>query len=229
MLLLPYESANAHEPATMMYEERRIIDEAATDRQERFLGLLDPVHDSLCRFVRGMTRDREEARDLTAETILVAFENFGSLRDGRAFLSYLFTIARRICRHRTHRARLFGRYDEGFAAKLVAQGSPPDAAADVPALYAALDRLPAGQREAVVLFELSGLSLEEVREIQGGTLSGVKARVARGRRKLAELLGVEEPSPTITPTAPVISPNRNGTTLHGEDQALLYSGSQSNG
>jgi RNA polymerase sigma-70 factor (ECF subfamily) len=212
-----------------MPEERRSREETRIDRQEQFLALLDPVHDSLSRFVRGMARDREEGRDLIAETILVAFENFGSLRDGRAFLSYLFTIARRICRHRSHRARLFGRYDEGDAAMLAAQTSAPDAAADVPALYAALDRLPAGQREAVVLFELSGLSLEEIREIQGGTLSGVKARVARGRRKLAELLGVDDPAPTKTPMPPVISPNRNGATIQGEDQALSYSGSQSNG
>jgi RNA polymerase sigma-70 factor (ECF subfamily) len=59
-------------------------------------------------------------------------------------------------------------------------------------LHAALGRLPGTQREAIVLFELAGLSLEDVREVQGGSLSGVKSRIVRGRRRLAELLGAND-------------------------------------
>ena len=156
------------------------------------MALLDPVHDNLARYVRAMSRNADEARDLMSETLLAAYESFDTLKAPAAFLSYLFTIARRTCRHRARRFRLFAEYDAAHAAQLRATTPAPDAAADIPALYNALDRLPAEQREAVVLFELSGLSLEEIRELQGGTLSGVKARVARGRRKLAKLLGVEE-------------------------------------
>ena len=156
------------------------------------MALLDPVHDNLARYVRAMSRNADEARDLMSETLLAEYESFDTLKAPAAFLSYLFTIARRTCRHRARRFRLFAEYDAAHAAQLRATTPAPDAAADIPALYNALDRLPAEQREAVVLFELSGLSLEEIRELQGGTLSGVKARVARGRRKLAKLLGVEE-------------------------------------
>ena len=59
---------------------------------------------------------------------------------------------------------------------------------DIQVLYAALDKLPVKQKEAVVLFEISGFSLEEIKNIQGGTLSGAKSRVKRGREKLAILL-----------------------------------------
>jgi RNA polymerase sigma-70 factor (ECF subfamily) len=52
----------------------------------------------------------------------------------------------------------------------------------------ALARLPEKQREAVILFEISGFSLAEIREIQGGSLSGVKSRIVRGRDNLANLL-----------------------------------------
>lgn len=67
--------------------------------------------------------------------------------------------------------------------------TPPDVAADVSALRTALGQLPARQREAITLFELAGLSLQEVQQVQGGSLSGVKSRIVRGRRRLAELLG----------------------------------------
>jgi DNA-directed RNA polymerase specialized sigma24 family protein len=35
-----------------------------------------------------------------------------------------------------------------------------------------------------VLFEISGFPLEEIRQLQGGTLSGVKSRLKRGREQL---------------------------------------------
>jgi RNA polymerase sigma-70 factor (ECF subfamily) len=175
-----------------MPEQIVISSEERTDRRELFMELLDPVHDNLARFARGMTRDREEARDLVAETVLVAFEGFDRINDHRAFLGYLFTIAHRLAMRGVRRRKLFGAYDEEKAAALRSTSPPPDASADIEALYAALAKLPAEQREAVVMFEIAGLSLEEIRTIQGGTLSGVKARVARGRKKLARLLGVDD-------------------------------------
>jgi RNA polymerase sigma-70 factor, ECF subfamily len=169
------------------------------ERQRRFMALLDPVHASLNRFARMMSRDREEARDLINETLLVAYERFDSLGDERAFLSFLFTIAHRSCMRSQRRRRLFGALSLGAASRLTAGTTPPDVSADVAALHAAFAKLPAVQREAVALYELSGLSLEEIRTIQGGTLSGVKARVARGRRRLAALLGVSEATPGARP------------------------------
>jgi DNA-directed RNA polymerase specialized sigma24 family protein len=68
--------------------------------------------------------------------------------------------------------------------------APPDISADVELLYKALAQLPRREREAVVLFEISGFSMKEIREIQGGSLSSVKVRVFRARKRLAELLGV---------------------------------------
>ena len=62
--------------------------------------------------------------------------------------------------------------------------SPPDIDHDVEVLYNLLGKLPPKQRECVVLFELSGFSLEEIRQLQGGTLSGVKSRLTRGREQL---------------------------------------------
>jgi len=158
------------------------------ERQERFLGLLLPVRNRLVHFARGMTRNREEANDLVSDTILAALEGFDSVRGPEAFLSYLFTIAVRIHRRRRWRGRLFGTYNEALAVSVPDDGTAPDGAADVAMLHRALAQLPERQREALVLFEISDLPLEEIRRIQGGSLSGVKSRIVRGRQKLAGLL-----------------------------------------
>lgn len=71
-------------------------------RQSDFLRLFEPLQPNLERFVLAMTRDREMARDVTAETAMIAYERFETLRDEKAFLGFLFTIASRVCR-RYHR------------------------------------------------------------------------------------------------------------------------------
>lgn len=156
------------------------------------MALLDPVRHRLAHFARAMAGDDEDAQDLISDTVLAAFERFETVRDHEAFLAYLFTIAARIHKRKRWRARLFGRYDHENASAMRDRGTPPDISADVCALYEALAQLPERQREAVALFEISGLTLEEIRSIQGGSLSAVKMRLVRGRKELARLLGVPE-------------------------------------
>src|SRR6185503_12654695 len=145
--------------------------------------------------------------------------HFGSLREERAFKSYLYTTATRLVHRRHERKKRFGPIDAAVLETLHATGPAPDAQIDVELLYQALEHLPEAMREAVVLFEISGLSLLEIREVQGGSLSGVKSRIARGREKLAELLGArndepqalrEQPMNGIVSPAPVaLARNRN--------------------
>jgi RNA polymerase sigma-70 factor, ECF subfamily len=179
--------------------------EESDERKERFMQLLLPVRDRLVRFARGMARSPEDVEDLVGDTMLAAFEGFDRLRHDVAFLSYLFTIAHRIHRQRTWKARLFGAFDREHAESIPYQGTSPESTADVALLHRALALLPDRQRETVVLFELAGLSLEEIKEIQGGSLSGVKSRLTRGRERLAQLLGHAPPEKSTPESS-------NGTT-----------------
>lgn len=160
------------------------------DCREEFLALLLPVYERLEAFAFAMTRNSDDALDLVGETVLTALEHFGQVRDPKAFLSWLFTVARRIYIRQVHRAALFTPYDATKDERLLHPDSLPDVAADVRLLYEALAKLPQLQREAVTLFELSGMSLKEIAKVQGSTVVAVKVRLARGRRRLAQLLGV---------------------------------------
>ncbi len=167
------------------------ISEHEAERNAEFLTLLQSAEPSLSRFTRAMTRDRESARDLAAETILIALEKFHTLQNKKAFLSFLLTIASRLHKKKQWRLRFWSSYNENSALEKADAGSQPDTSADVTILYQALTRLSAAQREAIVLFEINGLSLEEIQTIQGGSLSAIKSRVARARQKLAQVLGVK--------------------------------------
>lgn len=175
----------------------------ADRRYDRFVEQLRPVRKQLYHFARGLTNDYDEACDLVGATLLGALESYNPEHPPVTFRSYLFTIAIRIHRRKRYRARLFIPLKAEHVETERCRLTPPDESADVRTLYNALNNLPEKQREAVALFELTGLSLKEIREIQGGSLSGVKSRIVRGRTRLAELLGVSaegSPEPTSPPS-----------------------------
>jgi RNA polymerase sigma-70 factor (ECF subfamily) len=179
----------------------------ALERQERFMQLLQPVQANVERFVRALVwrgntnniENEEFARDLLSETLLVAFEQFHTLRAPEAFLSFLFTIATRLHRKQREHWRRFEPFDaqKDLHSRFHQVSRPHTAAhdgttaytaADIATLYAALDKLPDKQREAVVMFEILGFSMKEIQAVQGGTMISVKVRISRGRALLAAML-----------------------------------------
>lgn len=157
--------------------------------------LYTPLHAGFLKYCRGLTGNRDDALDLVGESILIAFGNLEKLRNQDSFKSYLYGIARRLRLHYYRKIRFQGVFDEHLAEMLIDQSSLPDSDLDAKVIYGLLDRLPPKQREAFVLFEISGFSLKEIRELQGGTLSGVSKRLQRGRDQLRHWLepSVEKP------------------------------------
>ncbi len=166
-------------------------------RQSDFLRLFEPLQPNLERFVLGMTRDREMARDVTAETAMIAYERFESLRDEKAFLAFLFTIASRVCgryqRHGSRRQELTREEGERRVDGVLST----DRLHDIGRLQIALEELSPKLREAVILYELLGFPMKDIGQIQGVSLSAVKVRVFRGRKWLAEIL--REPHHEVQP------------------------------
>jgi RNA polymerase sigma factor (sigma-70 family) len=59
-------------------------------------------------------------------------------------------------------------------------------------LLEALQRMPVGQRAALFLHYYADLPVKEVARLQGTTISAAKVRLMRGRRRLQQLLRVED-------------------------------------
>ncbi len=147
--------------------------------------LLETHHAAFVRYVRAMTKDTEQARDIVAETLLIALERFDTLRDPASFLFFLIAIARRHFWRLRKWSGVFLRMETKHEELVIDPAASQDLRPDIRLLHECIAQLPARQREALVLFEFSGLSLSEIQELQGGSLSGVKSRIARARQKLA--------------------------------------------
>jgi RNA polymerase sigma-70 factor (ECF subfamily) len=192
-----------------------------SEKQARFMALLTPCLTKLSRYCHAMTKDVENGRDLLSDAILLAYENFEKLRATEAFTSYVFTTARRLYYRSARKKKLWGIFPSGVEEIADERGPSAEVRLDLEALDRALLRLPEKQREAVVLFEISELSLAEIREIQGGSLSGVKSRIVRGREKLAELLGERDPQPETAVRQQARTPAPRGTSFERAQVATL--------
>lgn len=165
----------------------------AAPAKERFTRLFLPARGRLESYALALARgSREDARDLLADALMKTFEQLDRLGDERGFAAYVITTMRRAWIRRRWRMRIFSPFTEETPVAAGRSGQGADGNYDIQVLYEALDRLPERTREVLVLFEIAGLSLNEIAVIQGGSLSGVKSRLVRGRQSLAALLMEEE-------------------------------------
>ena len=101
-------------------------------------------------------------------------------------------VVNNIVRNKRRRQKFQGQWDEQAFAKLESRASSPEVALDIHYLHKAIEQLPDKQREALVLFEISGFSMKEISEIQNASLSATKTRVSRARKQLKTLLSENE-------------------------------------
>jgi RNA polymerase sigma-70 factor (ECF subfamily) len=159
-------------------------------KQHRFLALYEPVHDRFERFCRARVYGEMEYTDLMNETLLVAFQKFDSVKENASFLSFLFSIAVRILAN-SNRKMKPERMGLNAEEQHVPSSESTEHSLEVQLLHRALAELNDDQREALILFEISGFSIREVAEIQQASEAAVKQRLKRGRERLTQILSFE--------------------------------------
>jgi RNA polymerase sigma-70 factor (ECF subfamily) len=152
-----------------------------------FDDLIARWHGPLWVFVRRLTGDDDAAREILQDVWLRVIRGIPRLREGSKLRAWLFGIARRTLmdRLRDQYARTRTRDSDVDVDEIPAEAAV-DEIDDLDGLERALQRLPLLEREAVTLFYLEELSLNEIAETLTVPLGTVKSRLFRGRRLLRE-------------------------------------------
>ena len=145
----------------------------------------------------------EDAQDLVQETYLAAFRAWVDHRRPRKVEPWLATICLNLARSR-YRARDRRPTEvplmelDGRSTDAAGPEERAIAATDRVALERALMSLPEEQRIAIVLVDLTDLSVKDAADVMGTPKGTVLSRLHRGRRALAVQLGSEilEEEPT---------------------------------
>ncbi len=157
-------------------------------QRDRFERMAEEVFPSVYGTALRLTRDREDASDLSQEAIIRAYEAFDRF-DGRNFKAWILRILTNLYinryRQRQREAPTGSLDEEGAYEPVAPEGSIPDrmaldemVGAEV---EAALSKVPADFRTAVILSDIEGMSYEEIAQATEIPIGTVRSRLARGR------------------------------------------------
>ena len=147
-----------------------------------------------------LTSDAEEARDLTQETFLRAFQAIEKFRGDADLKTWLYRIAVNQARNRHRFWRRRHRADQvSLDQHIAAHGEFLSGGESTPdrilaqkelaeRLQLALEHLPFDQRTAIILREIDGLSYEEIASVMNCPIGTVRSRIFRARETIADRL-----------------------------------------
>lgn len=155
------------------------------------MDLYKPAHERLYRFVQTLVWDKEEAKDIVNETVLISFEKFDAIINKDFFLSYLFSIASNLCKKHYRIKKIKAVFDWTKADNNKAW-QHSESQVNSFELNNLLQHLSFEQRRALLLFELSGFSYDEISKIEKCSLSAVKSRIFSAKKLLKKILDKED-------------------------------------
>ena len=152
-----------------------------------FLETITHLRPSLHRYCSRMTGSVLDGEDVVQDALFQAYRKLDTFDDARPLAPWLFRIAHNRCVDLLRR--------RGVREEAEAGAAGPDSVVPVdppgPGLGRAVEHLvltlPPMQRACVLLKDVFDYSLEDIAELVGSTVGGVKAALNRGRSKLAAL------------------------------------------
>ncbi len=165
------------------------------DKRDAFERQAERVFPSVLGTALRLTRSREEAEDLAQEAIVRAYDAYDRF-DGNNFKAWMLRIVTNLYinkyRQRQRGPQLGSLDEEGAMEPVSAETELPDRLLFDEAvggeLEAALAKVPADFRMAVVLSDLEGLSYQEIADVVQVPIGTVRSRIARGRAILRKEL-----------------------------------------
>jgi RNA polymerase sigma-70 factor (ECF subfamily) len=158
-------------------------------RLEAFDNVYATIAGPLRRYLTSLTRDAGEAQDLLQEAFLQIHRSRHTYDREQPLLPWVFAISRHVYlmgRRAARRRPLRGA--ENVEDSEIPVPPEVDGLAERLVLRAAVGRIGADRREAMLLHHVWGFSFREVGAIQGVTESAAKLRSSRGMAELRGLL-----------------------------------------
>ena len=183
-----------------MQDERIVIQRVIDGDKNAFEDLVLANQKNVYNLALKMTKNDEDALDISQEAFIKAYRNLGNFRGESKFSVWLYRLTYNICidflrkKSKEKVISLDFEDDSGDASPI----EIPDVR-DLPedsmirrevrkTVSESLSELPQKHREILIMREINGMSYEEISEILMVSVGTVKSRIARARVSLAEIL-----------------------------------------
>jgi len=163
-------------------------DQAVTHTTPCFTAEMTASLPALRNFARSLSRQRDMADDLVQETMVRAWSSRHTFLPGSKFRPWLFTILRNQFYNAVRKQGRLVAWEPEAAERLLVQAPDQEQRLHVADLEGALQQLPPGQRDMLLLIAGAGLSYEEAAEASDCKLGTVKSRINRGRAAMRAII-----------------------------------------
>ena len=151
-----------------------------------------PLKDKLFRLALRITLDRQEAEDITQETLIKVWEKRDEWHQIQNMEAYCLTIARHLAIDATKSKRSahlsLSETNETLHATDLLPDDDLDLRQRVAAIRNLINELPEVQRTIVQLRDIEGLRYNDIAQVTGLTETQVKVYLHRARKKIKDLL-----------------------------------------
>ena len=165
-----------------------------TEAQEELVAQLAPM---VFRLASRFFRSREDVEDLSQEAFIRFFDKIDRVRPDDNVAGWVSRVTINVCYDRLRKLRRERLAFEEYRVQPAAPNAP--ATDDYDWVWAAVNTLDAKLRIPLLLKEVEELSIKEISDIMGLSISNVKIRLYRTRKKLAVMLG--DPTEGSLPSA----------------------------
>ena len=166
-----------------------------------YRGIVERYQSRIYSVVYGMLRNPEDSKEVAQEAFVKAYQKLSTFRLESKFYTWLCRIAINLSIDllRKRKRRDHSEFDEGIGARDSSgeildmyNSERPDKALERSELHTKIiqevEKLPAEQKQAIVLREIDGLSYREISEIMNIPEGTVMSRLFYARKKLQEAL-----------------------------------------
>ncbi|MCE5323479.1 sigma-70 family RNA polymerase sigma factor [bacterium] len=181
--------------------DQAVVERVLGGEMDAFSILVDRYQDRIYSAVLNYVANREDAVDITQDTFVKAYSKLTTFNSGSAFYTWLYRIAvnAAIDFIRKRKSRPADSLDDDKYTEVGFEPVSHDMSTDpervivrseqVHMLRNAISKLSDKLKMALVLYDIEGLSQEEVAQILNVPVGTVKSRVSRARTELRYLLG----------------------------------------
>ncbi len=180
-------------PITTVADDRELVTAAQAGDRAAMEALLRRHYDRINALCRRITGSEADGADATQEALIAVVKGLPRF-DGRAqFSTWAYRVATNVCLDELRRKRRrpvtsFGDSDQAAADPMDDVPLLDDRVGDRLDIDAALAKLPADFRAAVVLRDVCQLDYAEIGRVLGIPAGTVRSRIARGRAAVAAML-----------------------------------------
>ncbi len=176
-----------------MIDNEMIAQVQAGDRNA-FDQLVSEYQTRVVNIAYGMLSDREDAYDAAQEVFIKIYKNIGGFRMDSALSTWIYTITRNVCtdflRKRKEAVSLDAEDENRPKTEPEDQKHTPEARIEQTEtqrmVREAIAQMDENYRLVITLYDLEGLSYDEIAQIIGCPVGTVKSRLSRARENLKQ-------------------------------------------